>query len=218
MIGRKLDVDATLAAIEGALEKGERKARVVFLEQKPRRVAAELEAVAFDEVLGYFETRYDRSAAGRGAHLQPASGSLASSTARCCLPGETFDFNSVVGPRDEANGYKVAHVIAEGELVDGIGGGTCQISGTLHGAAFFAGLDIVERYPHAAERVHQDGARRDGRVPDHQLPDPKPVVVPDRAPRDGEERRGARGDPRAETHAYRDADPARARLDPVRRG
>jgi hypothetical protein len=53
-----------------------------------------------------------------------------------------------VGPRDEANGYKVAPVIAEGELVDGIGGGTCQISGTLHGAAFFGGLEIVERYPH----------------------------------------------------------------------
>jgi hypothetical protein len=64
------------------------------------------------------------------------------------LPGEVFDFNETVGPRDEANGYKVAKVIAVGELVDGIGGGTCQISGTLHGAAFFAGLDIVERYPH----------------------------------------------------------------------
>jgi hypothetical protein len=64
------------------------------------------------------------------------------------LPGEIFDFNGVVGPRDEANGYKVAPVIAQGELVDGIGGGTCQISGTLHGAAFFAGLEIVERYPH----------------------------------------------------------------------
>jgi hypothetical protein len=39
-------------------------------------------------------------------------------------------------------------VIASGELVDGVGGGTCQIAGTLHGAAFFAGLDIVERHPH----------------------------------------------------------------------
>jgi hypothetical protein len=64
------------------------------------------------------------------------------------LPGEVFDFNGIVGPRDESSGYKVATVIAEGELVDGIGGGTCQVSGTLHGAAFFAGLDIVERYPH----------------------------------------------------------------------
>jgi hypothetical protein len=65
------------------------------------------------------------------------------------MPGQTFDFNGVVGPRDEAHGYRVAPVIAEGELVDGLGGGTCQISGTLHGAAFFAGLDIVERYPHS---------------------------------------------------------------------
>jgi hypothetical protein len=54
----------------------------------------------------------------------------------------------VVGPRDEAHGYRVAKVIADGELVDGIGGGTCQIAGTLHGAALFAGLEIVQRTPH----------------------------------------------------------------------
>jgi hypothetical protein len=64
------------------------------------------------------------------------------------MPGETFDFNEVVGARSEANGYKPATVIAQGELVDGIGGGTCQIAGTLHGAAYFAGLPIVERRPH----------------------------------------------------------------------
>jgi hypothetical protein len=64
------------------------------------------------------------------------------------MPGEVFDFNETVGPRDEANGYRVATVIAQGELVDGIGGGTCQVSGTLHGAAFFAGLEVVERAPH----------------------------------------------------------------------
>src|SRR5262249_19566011 len=61
---------------------------------------------------------------------------------------ETFDFNQVVGARNEANGYKVAPVIAQGELVDGIGGGTCQIAGTLHAAAFFAGLDLGDRKPH----------------------------------------------------------------------
>ena len=37
-------------------------------------------------------------------------------------------------------------------LVDGIGGGTCQVSGTLHAAAFFAGLEVVERYPHSRPR------------------------------------------------------------------
>ena len=147
VIGRELDVDATLGAIEEALARGQSSAKVVFLERRPRRVASELGNVAASEVLGYFETRYDRSERyeARTFNLRQAAKKLDGTV---LLPGETFDFNAVVGARDEANGYKVAKVIAEGELVDGIGGGTCQISGTLHGAAFFAGLEIVERYPH----------------------------------------------------------------------
>lgn len=145
--GRLLDVDATLHAIERALERGEREARASFEERRPRRVSAELGDVRFDHVLGWFETRYNRAQRyeARTYNLRLAASKL---DGHVLLPGEIFDFNEVVGPRDEASGYKVAPVIAEGELVDGIGGGTCQISGTLHGAAFFAGLEIVERYPH----------------------------------------------------------------------
>jgi vancomycin resistance protein YoaR len=145
--GRLLDVDRSLLALQRAVAQGERSALVVFAERRPKRVAAELAGVKFDRVLGWFETRYDRSAryAARSFNLRLAASKLDGSV---LLPGEIFDFNELVGPRDEASGYKVAPVIAEGELVDGIGGGTCQISGTLHGAAFFAGLEIVERYPH----------------------------------------------------------------------
>ena len=145
--GWLLDIDESLGAIERALSHGEPVAQVVFEKRRPKRLGSELGAVAFDEVLGYFETHYDRSARfqARSYNLRLAASKL---DGQVLLPGEVFDFNETVGPRDEANGYKVAKVIAEGELVDGIGGGTCQISGTLHGAAFFAGLDIVERYPH----------------------------------------------------------------------
>ncbi len=147
VMGRLLDLDGSLLAIESALSRGERSAKLAFLERRPRRVAAELGQVQIDAVLGYFETNYDRSerVQARSYNLRLAASKLDGTV---LLPGEEFDFNDVVGPRDEANGYKVAPVIAEGELVDGIGGGTCQISGTLHGAAFFAGLSIVERYPH----------------------------------------------------------------------
>ncbi len=147
VVGRKLDVDATLGAIEGALAEGKLSAEVRFLDLAPRRKASQLGNVRFDRVLGFFETNYDRArrSQDRTYNLRLAASKLDGTV---LLPGETFDFNEVVGPRDEANGYKVATVIANGELVDGIGGGTCQISGTLHGAAFFAGLDIVERYPH----------------------------------------------------------------------
>jgi vancomycin resistance protein YoaR len=145
--GRLLDVDGTLGAIEEGLARGDNKVQVVFEERKPKRVAAQLGAVEFDDILGYFETKYDRSSKfqARSYNLRLAASKL---DGQVLLPGEVFDFNETVGPRDEANGYKVAKVIAEGELVDGIGGGTCQISGTLHGAAFFAGLEVVERYPH----------------------------------------------------------------------
>ncbi len=145
--GRLLDVDASLGSLHRAVAAGERQISLSYEELRPRRVAAELKELEFDSVLGYFETRYNRSAQYRDRtfNLRLAASKL---DGHVLLPGDEFDFNGVVGPRDEANGYKVATVIAEGELVDGIGGGTCQISGTLHGAAFFAGLGIVERYPH----------------------------------------------------------------------
>jgi vancomycin resistance protein YoaR len=147
VMGRLLDIDGSLLAIETALARGERSAKLSYLERRPRRIAAELGHVELDGVLGFFETSYDRSERmqARSYNLRLAASKLDGTV---LLPGEEFDFNEVVGPRDEANGYKVATVIAEGELVDGIGGGTCQISGTLHGAAFFAGLTIAERYPH----------------------------------------------------------------------
>ena len=145
--GRLLDVDATLAALRAAASSGQTTAEAVFEARPPRRLAAELGGVKFDAVIGWFDTKYNRGDRyqARTFNLRLAASKLDSTV---LLPGETFDFNEVVGARDEANGYKVAPVIAEGELVDGIGGGTCQISGTLHGAAFFAGLEIVERYPH----------------------------------------------------------------------
>jgi vancomycin resistance protein YoaR len=134
-------------ALEDAVSSGKSSTSLVFVGKKPKRLAKDLGHVGVDAVLGFFETNYDRSskASARTYNLRLAASKL---DGYVLLPGEVFDFNEVVGPRDEANGYKVAPVIAEGELVDGIGGGTCQVSGTLHGAAFFAGLAMVERYPH----------------------------------------------------------------------
>jgi len=145
--GQWLDVDGTLEAIDQALGRGQLRATARVVEREPKRRADALAHLRFDAVLGHFETKYSRNqkAEDRTYNLRLAASRLDGTV---LLPGETFDFNEVVGPRDEANGYKVATVIADGELVDGIGGGTCQVSGTLHGAAFFAGLDIVERYPH----------------------------------------------------------------------
>ncbi len=147
-VGYRLDVYGTLARIDAALRRGEDVVDVAVETIAPRLTAAELGNVKFDQVLGYFETRYNQGGKGkdRTYNLRLAASRLDGAVV---MPGQTFDFNGTVGPRDEAHGYRVAPVIAQGELVDGLGGGTCQISGTLHGAAFFAGLSMVERYPHS---------------------------------------------------------------------
>jgi len=146
--GHRLDVYGTIARIEAAFRQGLAEVPAMVETVPPKRRSSELGNVEFTHVLGYFETRYNQGEKMRDRtyNLRQAASHLDGAVV---LPGEIFDFNDVVGPRDEAHGYRVAPVIAQGELVDGLGGGTCQISGTLHGAAFFAGLDIVERYPHS---------------------------------------------------------------------
>jgi vancomycin resistance protein YoaR len=145
--GRLLDIDRSLSAIEQAVEAGNESVRLAFEVTQAERSSSELANVRYEALLGFFETPYDAAsrAKDRTFNLRLAASKL---DGFVLMPGATFDFNEVVGPRDEANGYRVAKVIAEGELVDGIGGGTCQISGTLHAAALFAGLDVVERHPH----------------------------------------------------------------------
>ncbi|MFO0550940.1 MAG: VanW family protein [Polyangiaceae bacterium] len=147
-IGYRLDVYGTLARLESAFRRGETKVDAAVEQVLPRRLASQIGDVRFDQVLGFFETRYNQ-----GKRYEDRTFNLRLAASKVdgvvLLPGEVFDFNALVGPRDEAHGYRIAPVIAQGELVDGIGGGTCQISGTLHGAVFFSGLEIVERYPHS---------------------------------------------------------------------
>jgi len=145
--GRRVDLFGTLAKLDGAFQRGERTLDAVVDTTPAERTIDQLKGIQYDDVLGYFETKYaaDNKHEARTYNLKMAASKL---DGHVIMPGEVFDFNDVVGPRTEANGYKVATVIAQGELVDGIGGGTCQVAGTLHGAAFFAGLDIVERKPH----------------------------------------------------------------------
>ncbi len=62
--------------------------------------------------------------------------------------GEEFSFNNIVGDRSVANGYRIAKVYENGRIVDGIGGGICQVSTTLFNAALVAGLKITSRSNH----------------------------------------------------------------------
>ena len=146
--GRTLDVWASLDALYAANDPTTRRVELAVVRQAPRRRAAQLQGLQADHVLGHFSTPYNAAevAADRTHNLRVVAEHI---DGLVLMPGEVFDFNEVVGERSLANGFRPATVIAAGELVDGVGGGACQIAGTLHAAAFFAGLEIVERSPHS---------------------------------------------------------------------
>lgn len=147
-VGLHLDVFASTEAVYQAARDGQSSARALVVREEPRRTSRDLVGVRIEAVLGTYETRYStlEDARDRSFNLAVAASKVDGTV---LMPGETFDFNGVVGERSEANGFRPAPQIAGGELIDGVGGGTCQVAGTLHAAAFFAGLPIVERSPHS---------------------------------------------------------------------
>lgn len=78
-------------------------------------------------------------------------------------PGEEFSFNSIVGLRTEAKGYKEGLMYSNGEVVSGVGGGICIVSTILYNAALETGLKIIERHPHSGP-VSYAGPGRDAAV------------------------------------------------------
>ena len=100
---------------------------------------------AFPDMLSTYSTRYSTSDRDRTTNLQLAASKI---NGTVIMPGETFSYNQVVGERTIAAGYKEAPIYVSGEVVDGLGGGICQITSTLYNAVLYANLEIVERSNH----------------------------------------------------------------------
>ena len=79
-------------------------------------------------------------------------------------PGETFDFNKVVGSRTSAKGYKKAHVFTgENSTTMGLAGGICQVASTVFNTALISNVKIVERHQHS-QRVSYVPLGRDAAI------------------------------------------------------
>jgi vancomycin resistance protein YoaR len=99
-------------------------------------------------MLAEYETYFSRAGdqARRGKNIDVAASKI---DGLVLSPGELVSFNDVVGERSEDNGFARSWEIYKGEMVEGVGGGTCQVASTFHAALFFGGLDVVERLPHS---------------------------------------------------------------------
>lgn len=112
---------------------------------EPEVTLDDLGTKAFPDQLATFTTRYDVSDVDRTTNLVLAIKKINGTVLRA---GEEFSYNKVVGARTVAAGYKNAKIYSAGQVVDGLGGGICQVSSTLYNAALLANLEITERRNH----------------------------------------------------------------------
>lgn len=100
---------------------------------------------AFPDLLSTFSTNYNVRDKNRTTNLILAANKI---NGTVLMPGETFSYNKVVGERTIAAGYREAPIYVSGEVVDGLGGGICQITSTLYNAVIYANLEVTQRSNH----------------------------------------------------------------------
>lgn len=111
---------------------------------EPRGSAEELAQV--QDLLGSFTTSFASSNAARSANIENGCGRIDGMT---LYPGDVFSMHDTVAPFTEENGYFKAGTYVNGKVVDGLGGGICQVSTTLYNAVLRAELEVTKRYNHS---------------------------------------------------------------------
>jgi len=73
-------------------------------------------------------------------------------------PGQTFSFWNAVGPTNEKYGYVKGMLISNGWVVEGVGGGLCQLSNLLYWLFLHLPVEVIERSHHSRD-VFPDSGR-----------------------------------------------------------
>ena len=140
-----IGVDFDIEEAKKILEEDKEEYVIKLTLTNPKVTIVEIGAEAFPEKLSTFSTRYDPGDKSRTTNLIIACEKL---NGKVIMPGEEFSYNKTLGPRTIEAGYKNGKIYSNGQVVDGIGGGICQISSTLYNSVLTANLEIVERRNH----------------------------------------------------------------------
>ena len=162
--GRYIDKEA-VKSLASKIYEGCEPVDVPYMVSYANVTAAALTEKLFANTLATYSTNYGGSTWNRCQNVARAA-SLISGTV--VPPGEVFSFNDTVGHRTKDNGFYTAKEYINGESVDGIGGGTCQVSSTLYSAVLYADMGIIERLNHMMSvgyiPLGQDATVADGGV------------------------------------------------------
>ena len=145
--GIVVKIDETVAELEKIFESWDKASHiitVVVTEDEPRITTEELKEIS--DVLSSYSTVYGSGNTGRVQNVETAVSYL---NGTYLEPGEELSVDSVIGPYTIENGYAEAASYEDGEVVQSMGGGICQVSSTLYNALLFAELEVTERHEHS---------------------------------------------------------------------
>jgi vancomycin resistance protein YoaR len=146
-VGRVMDVEASITAINDALLRGEHTIALVVGEQLPAVVDTATGAeLGITQLLTSYTTYFYGSSTERIQNIVAASEQF---HGVLVAPGEIFSMGNALGDVSLENGFAEALIIYGGRTIKGVGGGVCQVSTTLFRTVFFTGFPVVERYSHA---------------------------------------------------------------------
>ena len=147
--GLELNVDSAVRTISDYLENSwtSDNTAVLNLETQVTEPEGSAEELAnIKDLLGSFTTSFSTSGSNRCKNVSSGASHI---NGTVLYPGEEFSAYETVSPFTEANGYAMAGSYLNGEVVDSMGGGICQVSTTLYNAVLRAELNVTERSPHS---------------------------------------------------------------------
>lgn len=156
--GHEVQVEETAEKISKALLEDVSKEPLeveAIVESTPAKYTKEQVSKCKD-VLGSYTTYYGTSTQARATNVRVAANYI---NGTVIYPGKTFSVIATIKDRTIENGYMSAAEYSSGKVVDGIGGGVCQVSTTLYNAVINAELEIVERAPHSMVVGYVDVSR-----------------------------------------------------------
>lgn len=114
--------------------------------------------------IGSYSTKlYDTNNTIQSNRYSNISNALSKINGIVIRPNQTISINEILSPYTPSNGYTSSKVFTKNDIVDGIGGGVCQVTSTLYNALLLSELHIVERHPHTF-MVNYVEANRDAAV------------------------------------------------------
>ncbi|HMM40916.1 MAG TPA: VanW family protein [Thermomicrobiales bacterium] len=150
--GLDLDEDAARILIKAAFS-GESDANRVELPVAtiaPLEQPADFGAIDVSTLLASSRTPYGGGLPERSHNIELAASLL---NGALVLPGETFSFNSEIGPTTVEAGWQIAYGIAESDgqvtTVPAEAGGICQVATTVFQPVFYSGFRIDQRASHS---------------------------------------------------------------------